>query len=84
MELDLDGDADDVIPESGTGSSAEKVRLSSNRRILNSHVDTLKKLAAPPYEVWERRLASRLDHIYEDLSLDRRLEDPVRVSNCYA
>lgn len=70
-------DSDEVIPGSGTG---EKVRMAPNRRILNSHVNTLKELAVPTYEVWERRLSAWLDQIYEDLSLEKRLEEPTRVS----
>ncbi|VUZ54316.1 unnamed protein product, partial [Hymenolepis diminuta] len=73
-------DSDEVIPGSGTG---EKVRMAPNRRILNSHVSTLKELAVPTYEVWERRLSAWLDQIYEDLSLEKRLEEPTRSERRY-
>nr|CDS25893.1 Bromodomain containing protein [Hymenolepis microstoma] len=73
-------DSDEVIPSSSMG---EKVRIPPNRRILNSHINTLKELAVPSYEVWERRLSAWLDQIYEDLSLEKRLEEPTRSERRY-
>ncbi|VDO08608.1 unnamed protein product [Rodentolepis nana] len=73
-------DSDEAIPSSGMG---EKVRVPPNRRILNSHVNTLKELAVPTYETWERRLSAWLDQIYEDLSLEKRLEEPTRSERRY-
>ncbi|KAL5961247.1 Bromodomain-containing protein 3 [Taenia solium] len=69
-------------PEDSGEAGEESTRLAS-RRLQSSHVNTVKTLAVPPYEVWERRLAERLAQLYQDMPPEKRTEDPVRLERRY-
>lgn len=70
----------EAISRLGGDDEEETTRLAAaSRRIQSSHMATLRNLSTPPYEVWERRLAARLAFWYEEMPLDKRLEDPVKV-----
>ncbi|VDM30910.1 unnamed protein product [Hydatigera taeniaeformis] len=66
-----------------TGETGEESTRLASRRLQNSHVNTVKTLAVPPYEVWERRLAERLAQLYQDMPPEKRTEDPVRLERRY-
>lgn len=72
---------EDEAEESGE-TGEESTRLAS-RRLQSSHVNTVKTLAVPPYEVWERRLAERFAQLYQDMPPEKRMEDPVRVGRYF-
>nr|CDS21208.1 Bromodomain containing protein [Echinococcus granulosus] len=67
----------------GSGEAGEESTRLASRRLQNSHINTVKTLAVPPYEVWERRLAERLAHLYQDMPTEKRMEDPVRLERRY-
>ncbi|VDK20806.1 unnamed protein product [Taenia asiatica] len=69
-------------PDDSGEAGEESTRLAS-RRLQSSHVNTVKTLAVPPYEVWERRLAERLAQLYQDMTPEKRMEDPVRLERRY-
>ncbi|VDD81823.1 unnamed protein product [Mesocestoides corti] len=64
--------------QNGGEDSGETTRLAS-RRLQSSHVTTVKNFSTPPYDVWERRLAARLAQWYEEMPLEKRLEEPFRL-----
>ncbi|KAL5106746.1 Bromodomain-containing factor 1 [Taenia crassiceps] len=67
----------------GSGEAGEESTRLASRRLQSSHVNTVKTLAVPPYEVWERRLAERLAQLYQDMPPEKRMEDPVRFERRY-
>ncbi|VDN40554.1 unnamed protein product [Dibothriocephalus latus] len=47
--------------------------VTASRRIQSSHLDVLHSLSVPPYDTWERRLATRVAQWYQ-VPLKKRLE----------